>query len=217
MAEQITNHTSTMTETITEKSPAATTDEALMKEFQGGSEAAFVALMKRHKEPIINFLYRFVGNYDDAVDLAQETFVRLFKYGQTYLPDVKFSTWLYTIASNLARTELKKSWRRNSVSFSSMGDDDSEEFGTMIPDGDYLPDERVDHTMIAQRVQRALMSVSPSYREVVVLRDIQQLSYEEIAEVTKSEIGTVKSRINRGRKQLQEQLQGLYKDMFSGE
>ncbi len=91
-----------------EKSPAEKTDEVLMKEFQGGSEPAFVALMKRHKEPVINFLYRFVGNYDDAVDLGQETFVRLFKYGQTYLPDVKFSTWLYTIASNLARTELKK-------------------------------------------------------------------------------------------------------------
>jgi RNA polymerase sigma-70 factor (ECF subfamily) len=83
-----------------------------------------------------------------------------------------------------------------------------------VPDETYRPDERVDTNTITQEVQKALMRVSPSYREMVVLRDVQQMSYEEIAEITKTELGTVKSRINRGRAQLQEQLKGLYDELF---
>lgn len=189
-------------------------DARLIKLVQQGREDAFVVLMRRYKEPIINFAYRFLGNHDDAIDVAQETFVRLFRYAGTYMGEVKFSTWLYTIASNLAKTELAKYWRKNSVAFSRLSKDDEGAAEWDVADESYLPDATVDASIIAQKVQAALMRISPSYREVVVLRDIQQLSYEEIAEITQIEIGTVKSRINRGRAQLQEQLKEVYEEMF---
>lgn len=190
------------------------TDEDLLRWFLEGDEAAFVALMRRYKEPITTYTYRFLGNYDDAVDVAQETFVRLYRFGHSFVGEVKFSTWLYTIASNLARTELKRYRRRNGVSLSeafSIGDDES---SWEIPDESYRPDEMVDSTRIAQDVQKALLSISPSYREMVVLRDVQQLTYEEIAVITNTEMGTVKSRINRGRAQLQVLLRSLYNEVF---
>lgn len=191
-----------------------TTDEDLLKRYLEGDEAAFVTLMRRYKEPITTYTYRFLGNYDDAVDVAQETFVRLYRFGHTFVGEVKFSTWLYTIASNLARTELKRYRRRFGTSLSeefSVGEDDSV---WDIPDETYRPDDQVDRTRIVQDVQRALLSVSPTYREMVILRDVQQLTYEEIAEITKTEMGTVKSRINRGRAQLQELLRDLYNEVF---
>jgi RNA polymerase sigma-70 factor (ECF subfamily) len=193
------------------------TDEDLLRRFLDGDEASFVALMRRYKEPITTFMYRFLGNYDDAVDVAQETFVRLYRFGHTFIGEVKFSTWLYTIASNLARTELKRYRRRYGTTLgAAFGSGDDETWD--IPDESYRPDEQVDRTRIVQEVQKALMSVSPTYREVVILRDVQQLTYEEIAEITKTEMGTVKSRINRGRAQLQDKLQSLYNEVFpSGE
>jgi RNA polymerase sigma-70 factor (ECF subfamily) len=189
-------------------------DEELLRLFLEGDEAAFVALMRRYKEPITTYTYRFLGNYDDAVDVAQETFVRLYRFGHSFVGEVKFSTWLYTIASNLARTELKRYRRRNGVSLGeafSVGEDES---SWDIPDETYMPDELVDSTRIAQDVQKALLSISPSYREMVVLRDVQQLTYEEIAVITNTEMGTVKSRINRGRAQLQVLLRSLYNEVF---
>ncbi len=190
-------------------------DRELIALVQQSDEPAFVQLMQRHKEAIINFVYRFVGNWDDAIDLAQETFVRLHRYAHTYNGEVAFSTWLYTIASNLAKTELSRYWRKNSQSFSSLKKtDDDDQADWDIACQDYSPDKRIDSTMIAQNIQRALMAISPAYREVVILRDMQNLSYEEIAEITNLEAGTVKSRINRGRAQLQEKLQPLYSELF---
>ena len=190
------------------------TDEELLQRSLNGDEAAFVAIVRRYKDPITNFIYRFIGNYDDAVDIAQETFVRVHRFGHTFLGEVKFSTWLYTIASNLAKSELKRYRRRYGMSladaFSKSDDDQSWD----VPDDSFMPDERVDRTRIAQEVQKALMKVSPTYREMVILRDVQQMSYEEIAAVTETEMGTVKSRINRGRSQLQTELRGLYNELF---
>lgn len=189
-------------------------DSVLIKMVQNGDEQAFVALMRKYKDPITNFVYRYLGNYDDAVDVAQETFVRVFKYNASFTGDVKFSTWLYTIATNLSKTELAKYWRKNSIAFSKLTQNSEEDIVWEIEDTHFLPDERVDSSILAKEVQKALQKISPSYREVVVLRDIQQLSYEEIAEITEIEIGTVKSRINRGRAQLQEQLRPIYKEML---
>ncbi len=190
------------------------TDEELIKRFQSGDQKAFVLLMRRYKEPITNFVYRFVGNYDESIDIAQETFVRLFRFASKYSETAKFSTWLFTIAANLAKSELRKKKRQDTVSISNYGftDDNGEDWD--IPDQSYAPDTRVDTTIISQRVQIALMSVSPTYREAVIMRDLMQLSYEEICNITNCEMGTVKSRINRGRKQLQEELKDIYEEMF---
>lgn len=189
-------------------------DSVLIKMLQEGNQDAFVTLMKQYKEPITNFAYRFLGNYDDAVDVAQETFIRLYRYASSYDGSVKFNTWLYTIASNLAKTELSKYWRKNSVAFSKLNNAGEEDIVMEVADESYMPDSRVDSSVISKNVQSALMKISPSYREMIVLRDIQQLSYEEIASITNSEIGTVKSRINRGRNQLQVLLAPLYRELL---
>lgn len=192
-------------------------DEELMCRFQEeNSEAAYTLLVRRYKSSIVNFLYRFTGNYDDALDLAQETFLRLFKYKHTYQRVQRFSTWLYTIAGNVARTFYQQQ-RRAPVSFSNLAAEESgeeEEGAWEIPDTSYLPDTRVDSTYIAQRVQSALMQLPPHFREVIVLREIMELTYEEIAEVLHLELGTVKSRINRARQRLQELLHDLYEELY---
>ncbi|GBD06951.1 ECF RNA polymerase sigma factor SigE [bacterium HR21] len=198
------------------KSLADADDEQLMALFQNeNSEAAYTVLVRRYKSPIVNFLYRFVGNYDDALDLAQETFLRLYKYKHTYEPTQRFSTWLYTIATNVARTFYRQRRRLAELPFSSLRrSEEEEEAEWEIPDTSYLPDTRVDSDYIAQRIQQALMQLPPVFREAVILRDIMELSYEEIAEATQTELGTVKSRINRARRRLQELLRDLYEELY---
>lgn len=191
-------------------------DEELLAAFQSGNHAAYGALVRRYKDPITNFAYRFLGSYDDAVDIAQETFIRVFRFAGSFVGDVKFSTWLYTIASNLCKSELKRYRRRFGVllkdAFGVGKSDDDQSWD--VPDSTYMPDENIDRDTIAQAVQRALMNISPTYREMIVLRDVQQLTYQEIALIMECELGTVKSRINRGRLQMKEQLQGLYSELF---
>lgn len=195
-------------------STTQTTDEVLLERFLGGDEAAFVIIVKRYMGPVISYAYRFLGDYDDAVDVAQETFIKLFRFAHTFAGEVKFSTWLYTIAANLSRTELNRYRKRFGISlqFAFRHSEDDETFD--IPGESYRPDEKVDRDRIAKEVQKALLKVAPSYREMIVLRDVQQLSYEEIALITHTELGTVKSRINRGRAQLKVLLTSLYVEIF---
>lgn len=189
-------------------------DEELILLVRKGNQQALGVLIQRHKAVVTNFVYRFVGDYDKAVDIAQETFVRVFRFANKYSETARFSTWLLAIAANLAKTELRRVRTRNVVSLyshSHSGDDPDE---WTIPDNTYVPDVSIDKTLVSQRVQKALLAVSPTNREVVILRDMLQLSYEEISMVTGCEMGTVKSRINRGRKRLQEELRDLYEELF---
>lgn len=180
-----------------------------MKAFQEGDIKAYDALVKRYQDPIINYAFRFVGNYEDACDVAQETFLRLFKNKLMYEPIARFSTWLYTIAGNIAKSQLRK--RKNAPTFSlNQQDKDGEDMTWDVPDTTYTPDKTVDTTLIEQYLQEALMKIPASYREVIILRDIQDLEYDDIAKITNLPIGTVKSRINRGRIQLQQLLKDVY-------
>jgi RNA polymerase sigma-70 factor (ECF subfamily) len=186
------------------------TDEELIIEFQKtNDEKAFEILVQRFKNPLTNYVYRFLGDYDACVDVVQDTFIKVFRYKDNYSSLAKFSTWVYTIAGNLARTEYQRKKRRNFFSISSYGD---EEKSFDIPDETSRPDVSADSNMKRELIEKALLKVRGSYREAVILRDVQELSYEEIAEIMGIEIGTVKSRINRGRAQLQKYLKDIYND-----
>ena len=186
------------------------TDEELILEFQSsGNERAFEILVQRFRNPLINYVYRFLGDYDGCVDVVQDTFVKVFRYKDNYSSLAKFSTWVYTIAGNLARTEYQRRRRRNFFSISSYGE---EEKRYDIPDNSYRPDVTADANMKNEIIQKALLKVRDSYREAVILRDVQELSYEEIAEIMQIEVGTVKSRINRGRAELKKYLKDIYND-----
>jgi RNA polymerase sigma-70 factor (ECF subfamily) len=195
---------------LTEKKLSDLTDEELILEFQQNNTVkAYEILVQRYKNPLINYIYRFLGDYEACADIVQETMIKVYKNKDSYKSIAKFSTWIYTIAGNLARTEYQRRKRRNIFSINSYGDDD-ETFD--IPDESTRPDVITDSGIKDEIIQKALLKVSDSYREMVILRDIQELSYEEIAEVTGITVGTVKSRINRGRNQLQKMLKDIYKE-----
>lgn len=186
------------------------TDEELIKEFQDNDTLeAYELLVKRYKDPLINFVYRFVGDRDVCTDIVQDTMIRFYLNKDSYKSFAKFSTWIYTIAGNLAKNELKRRKRRTIFSLDNTDDDKS----FQIEDNAFVtPDVSADANLKNTIIQKALLKVKPVYREVVVLRDIEGFSYEEIAEITGLSIGTVKSRINRGRSQLQKLLKNIYKE-----
>ncbi len=185
-------------------------DEELILEFQkNNTEDAFNILVQRYKNPLTNFVFRFLGDYAACADVVQETMIKVFRYKDTYSSVAKFSTWVYTIAGNLARTEYRRQRRRNIFSINDYGEDHST---YDLPDESYRPDVITDSGIKDEIIQKALLKVKETYREAVILRDIQGMSYEEISEILGVNEGTVKSRINRGRAQLQELLKSIYKE-----
>ena len=185
-------------------------DEELILEFQkNNTEDAFNILVQRYKNPLTNFVFRFLGDYANCADVVQETMIKVYRYKDAYNSVAKFSTWVYTIAGNLARTEYRRQRRRNIFSISDYGEDHST---YDLPDESSRPDVITDSGIKDEIIQKALLKVKETYREAVILRDIQGLSYEEISEILGVNEGTVKSRINRGRAQLQELLKGIYKE-----
>jgi RNA polymerase sigma-70 factor (ECF subfamily) len=185
-------------------------DEELILEFQkNNTEEAFNILVQRYKNPLTNFVFRFLGDYESCADVVQETMIKVYRYKDTYSSVAKFSTWIYTIAGNLARTEYKRQRRRNIFSINDYGEDHTT---YDLPDESYRPDVITDSGIKDEIIQKALMKVKETYREAVILRDIQGLSYEEISEILGMNEGTIKARINRGRAQLQELLKEIYKE-----
>ncbi|MGD8777952.1 MAG: sigma-70 family RNA polymerase sigma factor [Ignavibacteria bacterium] len=185
------------------------TDEQLIKEFQDNDTLeAYELLVKRYKDPLTNFVFRFVGDKDTSIDIVQDTMIKFYLNKNSYKSFAKFSTWIYTIAGNLAKNELKRKRRRTIYSLNQQDDDEKT---LQIEDKKFVaPDRSADNSIKGEFVQKALLKVKPVYREVVILRDIEGLSYEEISEITGLSIGTVKSRINRGRTQLQKLLKDIY-------
>lgn len=184
-------------------------DEDLIYRFQQGDNYAFDILVKRYKDPLLNFVYRFLGDHTEAEDIVQETFLRLFKNKHYYKEIAKFSTWIYTIAGNLAKTELRKRRRRSFFSISNFTGTDKD---YDIPDTDVSPEKQADSVLTDNIIQQAVNKLSPKFKEVIVLRDIQEFSYEEISEIVGIPLGTVKSRVNRARLKLQEDLKDLMVD-----
>lgn len=196
---------------MTDKILNELTDEELILEFQrNGTIGAYEILVQRYKNPLINYVFRFLGDYEACVDIVQETMIKVYRYKDSYSSIAKFSTWIYTIAGNLARTEYQRRKRRKIFSINSYGDEKDETYE--IPDESFDPERITDSGIKEKIIQDALEKISKAYREVVILRDIQDLSYEEISEITNLPVGTVKSRINRGRAQLQKLLKDIYKE-----
>lgn len=183
------------------------TDEQLIAKFQLGDVQAYDVLVRRYKDQLLNFIYRFVGNRSDAEDLVQETLLRVYKNKHMYKEIAKFSTWVYTIAGNLAKTELRRRKRHKIFSVSNFV---NEERDYDIPDKALSPEKQVDSTMQEAIIQKAIEKLPVKFKEVIILRDIQGFAYEEISQILNIPLGTVKSRVNRGRLKLQEDLKFLY-------
>ncbi len=183
------------------------TDEQLIARFQLGDVQAYDVLVRRYKDQLLNFVYRFVGNRSDSEDIVQETFLRVYKNKHMYKEIAKFSTWVYTIAGNLAKTELRRRRRHRIFSVSNFV---NEERDYDIPDREHSPEKQVDSIIQEKIIQKAIEKLPSKFREVIILRDIQGFAYEEIGQILNIPLGTVKSRVNRGRLKLQEDLKFLY-------
>jgi len=176
------------------------TDEQLIKDFQAGDSHAFEELVERYKNRIYNFIYRFVNDVSLAEDLTQDTFLKLFTHKDSYREIAKFSTWLYTIAQNLAKTELRKRNRRKTYSVSDLSTEDRE--FVISSDQNIVVDKKSDVENFNLVIMDCLTELSEEFQIMIILRDFQELSYEIISNIMEIPIGTVKSRINRGRLKL---------------
>jgi len=187
-------------------SPYIYTDEELIARFQKGDEQAYVELVNRYRDRLLNFAYRFVNDEEQAEDVVQDTLLKLFTHRHYYRNIAKFSTWIYTIAGNLAKTELRKRKRHKVTNLSQMGRQEQE---YELPATEAETGQKVDGHYAGKQIQQAIQMLPLHFRTVIILRDIQELSYEEISNIVDVPLGTVKSRINRARLQLQKALKDL--------
>ena len=176
------------------------TDEILIKSFQEGDQGSYTILVNKYKNRIFNFIYRYVNDLDLAEDLTQDTFLKLYTHKNSYREIAKFSTWLYTIASNLAKTELRKNTRRQTYSVSDLGTTDRE--FVISSDKNITIDKNSSKKDFNSAIIDSLNDISEEFQIMIILRDFQELSYEIISNIMDIPIGTVKSRINRGRLKL---------------
>ena len=183
-------------------------DEQLMSLFQGGDENAYIELVNRYKDKLINFIFNYLGDLESSEDVVQETMIKLYQKKHYYKEIAKFSTWLYTIAKNLANTELRKRKQRKTTLLSQFSKDDKT---YELPSNDPEPGQEIQTNIVNKIIRDAVDQLSEKFKIVIVLRDIQGLSYEDISEIINVPIGTVKSRINRARLQLQVELKHLKK------
>ena len=178
----------------------AADDSAVVTAFLGGEERAFSELVERYQTRLLNFIYRTIGDRDRAEDLVQEVFIRVYRHLHRFDRSKKFSTWAYTIASNLAKNELRNRSRNPLVLFQTMqGAGDDEDRPLQFEDSTSRPDDMYRHRHLRELVEDTVAKLPEHHRQVFVLRELEGKSYEEIAEITDCNLGTVKSRLNRAR------------------
>jgi RNA polymerase sigma-70 factor (ECF subfamily) len=176
-------------------------DARLVHASLSGDNGAFGELVKKYEKLVYNTSYQLIGNPDDAFDVSQETFIKAYRSLGSFRGDSKFSTWLYKICQNAARDYIRSKSRQKTVSLTAYDEDDTKEIQMDIPDDDISsqPDRSLEREETRSAVREAIAKLSEDHKNVIVLRDIEGYSYEDISEILNLEIGTVKSRLNRAR------------------
>ena len=181
-------------------------DELLIRRAQRGDADAFEQLLLEHQKNVYNLCYRMAGNPDDAMDLSQETFLRAWRCLDQYQFASAFSTWLYRLCSNICIDFLRRRRRQQTVPLT-FEDADGEEQTYAVPDAQPLPEEQVELKLTHETLAAAMAQLLPEHRAVLQLRVVNEMSYEQIADVLDIQIGTVKSRLSRARNQLKKILE----------
>lgn len=175
-------------------------DSEIVQAFLDGDQRAFGELVNRYDNRLVNFVYRTVGDRERAQDLVQETFVRVYRHLERFDQSKKFSTWIYTIASNLAKNELRNRSRNPLVLFQTIKKNwDAEHRPLEWEDTQFKPDDLYRKRFLKEKVEEAVDQLPEHHRIVFVLRELEGKTYEEIADITGCNLGTVKSRLNRAR------------------
>jgi RNA polymerase sigma-70 factor (ECF subfamily) len=175
-------------------------DSAVVAAFLDGNKRGFDELVERYQNRLMNFVYRTTGDRERAEDLVQETFIRVYRHLHRFDQSKKFSTWVYTIASNLAKNELRNRSRNPLVLFQTlMKNREADQRPLEWEDNTYRPDDLFRKRHLKSQVDAAVDQLPEHHRKVFVLREMEGKTYEEIAEITDTNLGTVKSRLNRAR------------------
>lgn len=173
----------------------------IIRRVQSGDTEAYEALVTEYQKNVYNLALRMTGNPEDAADMSQEAFIKAYSSLALFRGDSKFSVWLYRIVSNVCLDHLRRQSRRQTLSLS-VEDDEGDEAQIDIPDLSQSPEELLERQLTREAVRRGLDSLPPAQRQILLLREIQGLSYEEISAALNIDEGTVKSRIFRARKKL---------------
>ena len=176
-------------------------EAAIINAVLDGDSNAYELLVREYEKNVYNLALRMTGNSEDAYDMSQEAFIKAYNSLSSFRGDSKFSVWLYRIVSNVCLDFLRSRNRRATVSLS-VENDEGEEVELDIADEASSPQALLDRSLTRDAVRRGLQALPPDHREILLLREIQGLSYDEIAESLDLEVGTVKSRIFRARKKL---------------
>lgn len=191
-------------------------EKALVERAKSGDIEAFEKLIEGCQKKVFNIAFRMIGNYDDANELAQEVFLKAFRSIKKFKGDSLFSTWIYKVTANVCLDEIRR--RKNKFIYSL---DEEVEYGDgelkrQIPDNAPTPDVEVEINEIKNVVNKSIQELPKDYKSIIILRDIQGLSYDEISKIFDCPEGTVKSRINRARQALKKILQGK-KELLNSE
>jgi RNA polymerase sigma-70 factor, ECF subfamily len=190
---------------IMENTKENISDQEILLSLDGKDIGDFNILVNRYKNRLMNFVFRFVKDFDTSEDIVQETFMRVYRKRHEYKAIANFSTWIFTIAGNLAKSELRRRKRWKFFSIDGFGE---EEKTFEIPDSSMEPDRALSINNIEKSLQVAIDSLQAKYKQALILRDVEGMSYQEISEIAGVPVGTVKSRVNRARLKVQKKLKG---------
>jgi RNA polymerase sigma-70 factor, ECF subfamily len=180
---------------------SAASDRDLVATAATGVEGSFEELVKRYQRPISAYVYRMVGDYEAALDVTQEIFIKVYGSLSRYRPEFKFSTWIYKIAHNSAVDHLRRSTGRER---SLMNGAEGDQYDMPIESGSLSPEQESEREERRVEIETVVKSLPAAYRELIILRHSQDLTYEEIVEVTGLPLGTVKNRLFRAREMMRQ-------------
>jgi RNA polymerase sigma-70 factor, ECF subfamily len=181
---------------------SAANDRELVATAVNGFDGSFEELVRRYQRPIAAYVYRMVGNYESALDLTQEIFIKVYNSLSRYRAEFKFSTWIYKIAHNAAVDHLRRSSTREQ---SLVAGTESDSFELPIESSHLTPEQESERKERRGEIESVVRALPANYRELIILRHSQDLSYEEIVEVTGLPLGTVKNRLFRAREMMRQQ------------
>lgn len=188
--------------------PDAAVVNAILDRVRQGEDSAFDELVALFQRPMFNLAYRMLNNYEDANDAAQDIFIKVYNSLDKFRGDSKFSTWLYTLGSNTCRNKIRKRNRINQREVVSLDDtfedSDNSKLTFVDPAADAI--ELIKNKEVKELVEKAISELGDDYQRVIIMRDLEHLTYEEVAQATGSSMGTVKSRLSRARALVKEKL-----------
>ena len=187
--------------------PSSLTDEEIIEKIKGGSVELFEAIVTRYQRKLINYIYRMISDFDSAMELSQDVFIKVFNSLDKYNPSFKFTTWVHRIASNATIDWMRKK-KIDAYSLDGNDNDDMPSLGQQLPTKDLSPLQNLEMGQLQARIETAIDDLPFIYKQLIILRHINELSYEEISTAVDLPLGTVKNRIFRGREMLKAKLSG---------